>query len=119
MEAGGRDGGEGDGDEGSAGLTMLEACQSNCVLRCDQARRMEDDLETKCVTRKSSDATPGNFKKTWLENTPKMNEPTLPEPTPCFFTNFRTASSNRPAKNQNKQVFFEDLRKGTPVKFEG
>ena len=29
----------------------------------DQTHRKEDDLESNCVTRKSSDATPGNFKK--------------------------------------------------------
>ena len=49
MEAGGRDGGE--GEEGCAGLLMFAACQSNVFLRWDQTRSMEYRLETSVATR--------------------------------------------------------------------
>ena len=59
----------------------------------DQTRTMEDDWATKCVTRRSADATPGNFKKKLPHDFPErpLLEPTL---------------------NIPKNMFFDDLRKG-------
>ena len=84
--------------------THTEKCQNVAInsFCADLTRRMEGDLETNYVARKSADATPGNFKeRKSFENTQKTNEPILPETTPGFFANFGRAPPRPDPRKQN------------------
>ena len=60
--------------------------QKRILVMPGQTRRLDDDLETTCVTRNGADATPSNSKeKDRGFSSVKMNKPNLPETTPCYY----------------------------------